>query len=383
MMLKAFISQRRIWRSAWAVVAAAALSGAGSEQGTIPARLSDQEFWRMVSEFSEPGGYFRSENFVGNETSLQHTLHALGERVPRGGVYLGVAPDQNFTFISALRPRMAFILDIRRQNLVQHMFYKAAMELSPTRAEFLSLIFSRARPEGLAANASVDSLVWAFYTAPPSRSLFEHNLRLMRDRLTRVRGFALTDQDTTILTHIAETFFRAGLDITYNTSGGGGGGRGGGMPTYGSMVAEVDLQGSRRSYLASEQNYTAVRNMQMNNLIVPVVGDFAGPRALRTIGQYVRERGATVTTFYTSNVEQYLFQGPDEWARFYSNMATLPLDSTSTLIRSAPNNNARMAGVSGWPGSRSTMLISPMQSIVAAFRAGRIVSYTDVLALSR
>jgi hypothetical protein len=29
------------------------------------------------------------------------------------------------------------------------------------------------------------------------------------------------------------------------------------------------------------------------------------------------------------------------------------------------------------------MLISPMQSIVAAFRAGRIVSYTDVLALSR
>jgi hypothetical protein len=155
------------------------------------------------------------------------------------------------------------------------------------------------------------------------------------------------------------------------------------MPTYGSMVTEVDLRGDRRSYLASEANYAILREMHLNNLIVPVVGDFAGPKAMRTIGQYVRERGATVTTFYTSNVEQYLFQGPDEWARFYSNMATLPLDSTSTLIRSAPNNNARMAGVSGWPGARSTMLISSMQGIVAAFRAGRIVSYNDVLALSR
>jgi hypothetical protein len=343
----------------------------------------------MVTDFSEPGGWFRSENFVGNETSLQHTIPELTRRVRPSGVYLGVAPDQNFTFIVALRPQIAFILDIRRQNLVQHLFYKAATELSPTRADFLSRVFSRARPEGLSRTAPVDSLIYAFRLSPPSMGLFQQNLSAIKDHLIKRHGFALTEQDTSMLRHVAETFFRAGPDITYNTSGGGfggggGGGRGGGgMPTYATMIVESDLERVRRSYLATEQSYGILRGMQMNNLIVPVVGDFAGPKALRTIGQYVRDRGATVTTYYTSNVEQYLFQAPDDWARFYSNMATLPLDSSSTLIRSAPQNNVRMAGVAGWPGARSTMLLSYMTDIVSAFRAGRIVGYGDVLALAR
>ena len=357
-------------------------------QQSIPARLSDQEFWKIVSDLSEPGGFFRSENFVGNEVSLQHAIPELTRRVKPGGVYLGVAPDQNFTLMVALRPKMAFILDIRRQNLVQHLMYKAAFELSPTRSDFLSRIFSRAKPASLATTASVDSLLNAFHQAPPSASLFDQNLRAIRDHLVRTHGFALTEQDSVILGHVAESFFRAGPDITYNTtvgsSGfGGRGGGGGGMPTYATMVAESDLQNTRRSYLASEQNYAILRNMQLSNLIVPVVGDFAGPRALRSIGQYVRERGGVITAYYTSNVEQYLFQSPEDWSRFYTNVATLPIDSTSTLIRSAPTSNARNAGVTGWPGPRSTMLLSYLSDIVSAFRAGRIVMYGDVLALSR
>jgi hypothetical protein len=157
----------------------------------------------------------------------------------------------------------------------------------------------------------------------------------------------------------------------------------GGMPTYASMISERDGAGERRSYLANEQLYGVLRQMQLNNLIVPLVGDFAGPKALRTVGQFARDRGATITTFYTSNVEQYLFQSSDDWSRFYGNMSTWPLDSSSTLIRSAPTNNARAGGVNGWPGARSTMLLSFMQEIVGAFKAGRILSYIDVLALSK
>ena len=60
--------------------------------------------------------------------------------------YVGVGPDQNFTYIAALKPRIAFIVDIRRQNMLLHLMYKALIEMSPTREEFLSRLFSRPMP---------------------------------------------------------------------------------------------------------------------------------------------------------------------------------------------------------------------------------------------
>src|SRR5215510_148499 len=90
----------------------------------LPSQLTDEAFWNMVTEFSEPGGYFRSENFVSNETTFQYVLKNL-KNTRTGGVYLGVGPDQNFTYIVVMKPRMAVIFDIRRQNILQHLMYKA------------------------------------------------------------------------------------------------------------------------------------------------------------------------------------------------------------------------------------------------------------------
>ena len=93
----------RIGCSALAVAAAclafAPLPRAASD--TLPARLSDQEFWKISEDCSEPNGYFQSDNLVGNERQLQFPVPAL-RKMTRGGVYLGVAPDQNFTYILAL-----------------------------------------------------------------------------------------------------------------------------------------------------------------------------------------------------------------------------------------------------------------------------------------
>ena len=69
-------------------------------------------------------------------------------------VYLGVGPEQNFTYIAALKPRMAFIVDIRRGNLQLHLMYKALFELSADRADFIFRLFSRKRPEGLDAKST-------------------------------------------------------------------------------------------------------------------------------------------------------------------------------------------------------------------------------------
>src|SRR5690242_14118134 len=60
----------------------------------LPSRLTDQQFWTLSERLSEPAGYFRSENLVSNEHTFQYVIPAL-QQVGQGGVYLGVAPDQN------------------------------------------------------------------------------------------------------------------------------------------------------------------------------------------------------------------------------------------------------------------------------------------------
>jgi len=131
----------------WLTLAAICLALGASGQATaqrVPERLADSTFWRLMTDYSEPWGTFRSENFVSNESSLQWVIPELTRIVKPGGVYLGVAPDHNFNLITALHPAIAFIVDIRHQNAVQHLMYKALIETSNTRAEFLAKLFARA-----------------------------------------------------------------------------------------------------------------------------------------------------------------------------------------------------------------------------------------------
>jgi len=122
----------------------------------LPDRLADSTFWRLLTTMSEPGGCFRSDNFVSNGTNSQRILDRLQGATPPGGVYVGVGPDQNFTYIVALRPRMAFIVDIRRQAMLQQLMYKALFEMSPTQADFLAHLFSRPLDAGLCGDDPAD-----------------------------------------------------------------------------------------------------------------------------------------------------------------------------------------------------------------------------------
>jgi len=145
------------------------------------------------------------------------------------------------------------------------------------------------------------------------------------------------------------------------------------MPTYSDLVTESDGVSKNWNFLATEDQFKAIQRLQKNNLIVPLVGDFAGPKAIRSVASYVQEHGSTVRAFYTSNVEQYLFQDDNNWRRFYENVSVLPLDSTSTFIRYVLN-----AG--GFRARRS--LTAPMYDTVRAYRAGRIREYRDAVRLS-
>lgn len=363
--------------------------------GDLPDRFADTTFWRLFESMSEEGGYFRSDNFVSNEAALQYVIPHVRERVGQGGVYVGVGPEQNFTYLVAFKPRVAFIVDIRRQNALAHLMYKALFELSADRAEFLSRLFGRTRPPTVDTLTAVAALMDAFLEAPRDTALFYRNITAVRDHLRVTRGFALSAEDFASIEYVMRAFEMSGPGLTYSSGRGGAGGgtvRGGqrafigfgggmpGMPTFAWLMTEDDGEGVERSFLATEENYRTVREMQLRNAVIPVVGDFAGDKALRSLGAFVKSHGATVGVFYTSNVEQYLFQNGDAWSRFYENVGRLPLSERSTFIRSA---TSRFAPRSQHPNARMTQLTMPMLELVKAFRGEAIRSYYDVIDMSR
>jgi hypothetical protein len=273
----------------------------------------------------------------------------------------------------ALKPRIAFIVDIRRQNMIQHLMYKALLELSKDRAEFLSRLFSRPRPADVGKESSVTALFDGFRGSIPDPALYEENLQAITDRLEKKHGFGLSEEDETTLTKIYRTFFNIGPVVTYN-----GAPTNRIMPTYEDVMSETDLQGVQRSYLATEENFLALQDFEKKNLLVPLVGDFAGPKALRSVGKYLKERNASVTAFYTSNVEQYLFlNGSDTFRAFYANVGSLPLSGRSVFIRfntdlgPFPNPTMSMS-------SRPVTLLCSIPTLVGAFDTGAVTTYTDV-----
>ena len=341
----------------------------------IPGRISDETFWKMVSDFSEPSGYFRFENFLSNELGYQVVIPTLKEATKSGGVYLGVGPEQNFTYLAALEPKIAFIIDIRRQNMLEHLMYKALFELSADRADFLSRLYSRRRPAGLNNESASDALFEAYSDIPSDPALAEKNIRAIKDVLLHEHKFDLASQDQATIEYVYKVFVDSGPAMDYSIGGFGGAG---GTPSYADLMVATDGDSRERSYLASEDNFRVVREMHRKNLIVPLVGDFSGMKALRAVAQYLKEHDATVTAFYTSNVEQYLFDSSGGWRMFYNNVSELPMDASSAFIRSV--NRA------AYPGRRSRnnfdSVLGSMTETIKAFQAGLIGYYFDVIGMS-
>src|SRR3954453_12931316 len=149
----------------------------------------------MGSGFSGPDGFFRSDNFVSKESTFQQVIPELTRRTKPGGVYIGVGPDQNFTYIAALKPKLGFIIDTRRQNLIEHLMYKAVMDLSANRPEFLSMLFSRPLPQDLAPDVQPQELFEAFGKIASSDVLFHSNLDRIEKQLIEVHRFKLDAGD--------------------------------------------------------------------------------------------------------------------------------------------------------------------------------------------
>jgi hypothetical protein len=342
----------------------------------LPAEISDKDFWRMIVDLSEPGGTYAYENFISNELQYQDVVPALKATTKPGSVYIGVGPEQNFTYTWVLQSKLAFVIDIRRQNMVEMLMYKALFDMSPNRADFVSNLFSRPRPAGLDTKTTPAALFTAYESAKVDPNLSAKNLAAIKAYMTR-HGYELSSEDINSIDKVFDAFTRGGPSINYYFASAAPVGLGPSREgTYTRMMNTTDHSGHNSSFLAAEENYLYVREMQRKNLIVPLVGDFAGPAVIRNVGRYLTEHKATVGTFYISNVETYLSDPQKQ--TFYENVATLPVDSSSMFIRHILGNPAR--GLSWWrPGMSNVSTVAPMSEFINQIKSGRRPTFQEIV----
>jgi hypothetical protein len=335
-------------------------------------QVSVEQFGRYIESWSEPEGYFDSDNFISNETSYLHVVDDLHNRVAPGGIYVGVGPDQNLSYIVHTRPMLAIITDIRRQNMLEHLWFKALLSLASNRTEYLALLVSRETPQ-VKAGAPLQEILEAVRRSRTDEKLFLRNLANVKRVLTDTYKLKLSSDDIAKIEYVYRTFWDENLELRFSSIG-----RGNALnyPTFEEMLLETDRHGKQQSYLASEELFQWLKKFEAENRMIPIVGDFAGPHALRTVGAFLKANGLHVAAFYTSNVEFYLFDRPT-WTRYVANVKSLPISDDSVFIRSYfPNGRTHPLNV---PGHRSTSLVSSMARFVQDYDARRLESYWDVV----
>jgi hypothetical protein len=338
-------------------------------------RTTDPVFRELVASVSEAPGYFDTDNLISNERSYLHVLSDLRSRGIRGGAYLGVGPDQNFSYIAEIEPEIAFIVDIRRDNFLQHLMFKALFTGSQSRLEYMALLFGRPVPDRRGSNTetALEELIHYVDNTPPTAA----SRKVARERVDKaVRGFGLEleEEDLATIRRFHDEFMDEGLDLRFRSHG-----RAPRFyyPTYRDLLLEGDRSGRRANYLAQEGLFRTVQRLQREDRIVPVVGDLAGRHALRAIGEHLTRRKLVVSAFYTSNVEFYLF-GSGGFNRFIENLRALPLTETSVIVRSV-FHGLRGPPPKAVPGYYSTQLAQSADLLVRRVEDGSYRSYWDVV----
>jgi hypothetical protein len=284
----------------------------------------------LVQKLSEPDASFFSDNIISNETSYLQVTSDLDKLAKPGGAYIGVGPEQNFTYIALTKPKVAFIVDIRRQNMLLHLLYKAAFDEATSRSHFVTLLLGRPHEAASdpGAGASIEAVLAHAEKLPAAEATLTASHAKLRKKIERDYKIPLDATDKKNLELMHRSFFKKQLEVRFELKEANGRL----YPTLREILSAADPGGARRGFLASEESFRLLQTMQREHRIIPVVGDFAGDRAMPGVAAHLKEQGVTVSAFYVSNVEQYLFE-PGVWAKWMRNVAAMPTDDKSLFIR--------------------------------------------------
>jgi hypothetical protein len=331
-------------------------------------------FAATIQALSEPGGFFDTDNLISNERSYLHAIESLEALAGRDLAYVGVGPGQNFSYIAAMRPSVAYVVDIRRDNVLLHLLYKALFELAPSRVEFMALWFGRSAPSNAAdwSDVPVETLLAFVDSALPGPAA---EIRAVVDSAIASFGVPLSDDDWTTIRRFHRTFRDDGPSLRFVTFGRAPRPH---YPTLRDLMLERDRSGRQAHYLTSADRYQVVRQLQISDRVIPVVGDLAGPHAVQAIGRHARDGGRRVGAVYVSNVEFYLFR-QQSFGAYVRNLGALPHDERSIVVRSVFDRGGfGRDGVVYYSRQLATLLPDMLQ----AHAAGLVPSYRALVELS-
>jgi hypothetical protein len=357
---------RRLAMSA-AIGALAVCGGSGHAQTPAPPATT---FATQISALSEAEGYFDTDNLISNEQGYLSVLADIERATLRGGAYVGVGPDQNFSYIAAARPEVAFIIDVRRDNLLLHLLFKALFSLARTRVEYLGMLCGRAVPPDVESwrAKTVEALTGYIDATPALDRIVADALRGRVTAKIRSFGVALSAGDLQTLDRFHRRFIDAALDLRFQSLGRPPQGY---YPTFRQLLLSVDGAGHQRSYLASEDAFQFVKSLQARDLVIPVVGNLSGSTAMVSIGRWLRDHNARLSVFYTSNVEFYLFR-EGSFPRFVDNLTHIPHADRALIIRS-------VFGGGGGFGGGSVSQTQAVPELLDGFSRGRYRQYWELV----
>jgi hypothetical protein len=343
-----------------------------------PRTAIDTAFGATFARLSEPAGYFDTDNLISNEASYLHVITRLRKLGVQGGAYIGVGPDQNYSYIAAIRPRIAFIMDVRRDNALQHLMYKALFARSRNRIDYLCRLLGKAAPPNVSdwETRSIDDIVGWVDKAPANATLAAAEQRAVVDEASRY-GIPLTPADRATISRFHGEFIREGLSLRFSTFGRTPRSY---YPTLRQLILEHDLLGREASFLANEDDFRFVKSLHAANRIIPLVGNLGGDRAFAALARELESRNERLSALYTSNVEFYLW-GDASFNNFARNVSRMPRTPNAVIIRSyfgRQFGDAHPLAVSGYV---SVQLLQPIDDFARRFTAGEWGSYRDLVTL--
>jgi hypothetical protein len=291
--------------------------------------LAVDDWRRLTRSLSETGGAFFSDNLVSNESSYLQPADAL-RRLPKGMVYVGVGPEQTFSYLALLEPALAVIVDVRRDNARLHFLYKALFEQAASRAEWLSLLLGRPFVSDpiLGPDASVDDVVSHVERSLPSAVSFEAAHNKVLGRMQNALGPSLSLREARRIRRMHVGFYRRQLEITFQLKSPSRKT----YPTLRQLLVARSPEGRQLGFLSSDHAYQTVRRLHLQHRVLPVVADLTGSHAFAAVADQLRRWQLQVGVLYVSNVEQYVFE-ERRWDRWIRNLQNLPLAPGAAVLR--------------------------------------------------
>ena len=220
-----------------------------------------------------PQTLFKSHYIVSNEP---HTHHLLPTLDARGGVYIGIATDQNFVLIPRLRPTLVVMMDFDRVVVETHKVLRYAFATRQSPQEFMR-----------------------FFSA---KRVSSHRKEILASKLP--------EADKVVMRKTLGRFHEE-------------------------LSARFEAERTRANrdgaatYLNDPASYQTMHELAATNRYATVQGDLVGTHMMTALGAYLREQDLKVGTLALSNAEQY-FPFNEQ---YIANITALPFAQDAVVLR--------------------------------------------------